>query len=135
MTSYNKTMGNIIIASEKLKLFDLVEKWAEYAGYSEEWCSKFWQDLLLNHEVYEEFLYYIDNEDFLCKYSYDGQFITDIFVWEMRKYNIKTDRGKNYADCDKVEMVLNAFRTMLDMKENSKRITDAMENKNGGDKL
>lgn len=130
-------MGNIIIASEKLKLFDLVEKWAEYAGYSKEWADDFWQDLLLNNEVYEEFLYYVDHEDFLCKYAYNGQYITDIFIWEMRKYNIKTDRGKNYADCDKVEMVLNAFRTMLNMKDQSQgqKVINAMENKNGGDKL
>ena len=128
-------MENIIIASEKLKLFEIVENWAEYAGYSKEWADKFWQDLLLNQEVYEEFLYYVDKDDFLCKYSYNGQFITDIFIWEMRKFNIKTDRGKNYEDCDKAEMVLNAFRTMLDMKDSADRITNAMENKNGADKL
>ncbi|MDO4188444.1 MAG: hypothetical protein Q4D29_05575 [Lachnospiraceae bacterium] len=128
-------MGNIIIASEKLKLFEIVENWAEYAGYTKEWAEKFWQDLLLNTQVYEEFLYYVDKDDFLCKYSYNGQYITDIFIWEMRKFNIKTDRGKNYADCDKAEMVLNAFRTMLDMKEDADKITNAMENKNGGDKL
>lgn len=128
-------MGNIIIASEKLKLFELVKEWAEYAGYSEEWTNDFWRDLLLTREVYEEFLYYIDHNDFLCKYSFNGQFITDIFIWEMRKYNIKTDRGKNYADCDKTEMVLNAFRTMLDMKDNGERVINSMENKNGADKL
>ena len=128
-------MGNIIIASEKLKLFEIVENWAEYAGYSKEWMDTFWQDLLTNPEVYEEFLYYIDHEDFLCKNSYSGQYITDIFIWEMRKFNIKTDRGKNYADCDKAEMVLNAFRTMLDMKEKADRVINAMENKNGADKL
>lgn len=128
-------MNNIIIASEKLKLYDLVNKWAGYSGYTNEWADKFWKDLLLNSEVYEEFLYYIDHEDFLCKYSYNGQYITDIFIWEMRKYNIKTDRGKNYADCDKVEMILNAFRTMLDMKDNGEKVVNDMENKNGGDKL
>lgn len=128
-------MSNIIIASEKLKLFEIVENWGEYAGYSSEWIDKFWQDLLLTPEVYEEFLYYVDKNDFLCKHAYNGQYITDIFIWEMRKFNIKTDRGKNYADCDKAEMVLNAFRTMLDMKEHSDKVIDAMENKNGGDKL
>lgn len=128
-------MGNIIIASEKLKLFEIVESWSEYAGYTKEWADKFWKDLLLCPDVYEEFLYYIDNDDFLCKHEFGGQYITDIFIWEMRKFNIKTDRGKNYADCDKAEMVLNAFRTMLDMKENAGKVIDAMENKNGGDKL
>lgn len=128
-------MANIIIASEKLKLYEVVCDWAEYAGYSKEWTDRFWGDLLINKDIYDEFLYYIDNNDFLCKCSIDGQFITDVFIWEMRKYNIKTDRGKNYSDCDKAEMVLNAFRTMLDMKENSQRVRNAMENKNGGDKL
>lgn len=132
---YNMHMGNIIIASEKLKLFEIVENWSQYAGYSVEWQDKFWQDLLVNQDVYEEFLYYVDHNDFLCKHSCNGQYITDIFIWEMRKFNIKTDRGKNYADCDKAEMVLNAFRTMLDMKENSERVINAMENKNGADKL
>ena len=128
-------MSNIIIASEKLKLFEVVSNWAEYAGYSVQWTDKFWQDLVTNQDIYDEFLYYVDNDDFLCKYSCNGQYITDIFIWEMRKFNIKTDRGKNYADCDKAEMVLNAFRTMLDMKENGDHIIDAMENKNGADKL
>lgn len=131
-------MSNIIIASEKLKLYEVVTSWAEYAGYTPEWADEFWGDLLLNSDVYDEFLYYIDNNDFLCKCSIDGQNITDIFIWEMRKFNIKTDRGKNYQDCDKAEMVLNAFRTMLDMKinkENIQRVRNAMENKNGGDKI
>ena len=128
-------MGNIIIASEKLKLFELVQEWSKYAGYTTEWAEQFWQDLLLNQDVYDEFLYYVDNNDFLCKHSYNGQYITDIFIWEMRKYNIKTDRGKNYEDCDKAEMVLNAFRTMLDMKENGAKVVNDMENKNAGDKL
>lgn len=128
-------MANIIIASEKLKLFELVKAWAEYAGYTDEWADKFWQDLLLNPDVYKEFLYYVDHEDFLCETCYNGQYITDIFIWEMRKFNIKTDRGKNYADCDKAEMVLNAFRTMLDMRDNGEKTINDMENKNGGDKL
>lgn len=127
-------MNTLIISSEKLKLFEIVKSWGEYAGYSDEWINKFWQDLLLNKEVYEEFIYYIDHDDFLCKYSYDGQYITDIFIWEMRKFNIKTDRGKNYEDCDKAEMVLNAFHTMLEMKHNGAAVINAMENKNGGDK-
>ncbi|MDO4966083.1 MAG: hypothetical protein Q4E51_05185 [Lachnospiraceae bacterium] len=127
--------GNIIIASEKLKLFEIVESWSEYAGYSKEWQDKFWQDLLLHKDVYDEFIYYVEKNDFLCKCSVNGQFITDIFIWEMRKFNIKTDRGRNYEDCDKAEMILNAFRTMLDMKENSERVINAMENKNGADKL
>lgn len=128
-------MGNIVIASEKIKLFEIVENWSIYAGYNEEWQNKFWQDLLINKDIYDEFLYYVDHKDFLCKASVNGQFITDIFVWEMRKFNIKTDRGKNYADCDKAEMVLNAFRTMLDMKIDADRVLNAMENKNGADKL
>lgn len=129
-------MANIIIASEKIKLFNLIESWSLYAGYSPEWANEFWQDLLTHKEIYDEFLYYVDHEDFLCKYSIGDQFITDIFIWEMRKFNIKTDRGKNYADCDKAEMILNAFRTMLDMDQNAKaaeRVKNAMETKNGAD--
>lgn len=129
-------MSDIIIASEKIKLYERLDYLCKYSGYSDEWKDDFWRDILINKGVYDEFLFWVDKNDLLCKYSIAGYYITDIFVWEMRKFNVRHDRGKNYDDCDKTVMMMNSFRTMLDMgKDGGDNIIRDMETKNGGDHL
>lgn len=126
---------SIIIASEKIKLFDYLCKVCEYVFYSDEWRDRFWNRLLLNDAVYKEFLYYAENHDFLLEVKVDGYSVIDILVWEMRKYNVRMDRGKNGSECDKEAMVLESFSTMLDMCENAQEIEWSMEMRNGMDQL
>lgn len=129
-------MSNIIIASEKIKLYERLEYLCQYCNFSNEWKDEFWKDILYNKPVYDEFLFWVDKNDLLCKHSIKGYFITDIFVWEMRKFNVHHDRGKNYDDCDKTVMMMNSFKTMLDMeKDGGAELIRDMETKNGGDHL
>lgn len=128
-------MSGIIIAGEKLKLFEFLQTTCEYIGYDDEWRDRFWCDLLQNTLVYNEFLYWADHQDFLMAAKVNGNTIIDILVWEMRKYNVRTDRGKNGSDCNKIAMVMDAFREMLDAVNNGEKLTSDMENKNGMDRL
>ena len=128
-------MSSIIIASEKLKLYSYLEEMCKYVSYSDEWRDTFWNRLLNNEAVYQEYLYYADNHDFLLNTKVDGYSVIDILIWEMRKYNIRTDKGKNGADCDKEAMGLESFSTMLDMIDNSAKIEWSMEMRNGMDEL
>lgn len=128
-------MQQIIIAQEKMKLYDRLGEICEQAVYTTEWKDRFWNDLLKEPGIYQEFLYYLEHQDFLCNCTIDGYQITDIFVWQMRKYNVRTDRGKNGADCDKLAMLLEAFRTMLDMRADGAEIEWSMEMRNGMDQL
>lgn len=126
---------SIIIASEKIKLFEHLCKVCEYVAYTDEWRDNFWNRLLLNDAVYKEYLYYAEHHDFLMEVKIDGYSIIDILIWEMRKYNVRMDKGKNGADCDKEAMVLEAFSTMMDMCENAQKIEWSMEMRNGMDQL
>lgn len=126
---------SIIVSSEKIKLFELVTQLCEYTGHTEDWRDYFWESLLTNEPVYREFLYWVERGDFLLKYKVGGNTIIDILVWEMRKYNIKTDRGKNGADCDKHAMILNAFMEMLNSDDEGQKLGVDMETKNGMDRL
>lgn len=128
-------MRQIIIAGEKLKLYGCLKETCKYVCYTDEWRDRLWEDLLANPPIYREFLYYMEHQDFLCQCTVNGYSIIDIFIWEMRKYNVRTDRGKNGADCDKTAMLLEAFRTMIDMKGNGARIEWSMEMRNGMDEF
>ena len=128
-------MSNLVIAGEKLKLYEYLTSLCAYVQYTDEWRDQFWERLLKEEKIYLEFLYYADHQDFQCKCKIDGYSVIDILVWQMRKYNVRTDRGKNGADCDKMAMVLESFRTMLDMVQNGSKIEWSMEMNNGMDQL
>lgn len=128
-------MNSLVIAGEKIKLYDFLRNLCHETGYSEEWCDEFWEDLLLNQAVYREFLYWADNDDFLLGCKVGGNTVIDILVWEMRKYNVRTDRGRNGSDCDKKAMVLESFREMLSSYKDGARLECSMENRNGMDQF
>lgn len=126
---------SIIIASEKIKLFSYLSEMCEYVRYTEEWRDAFWNKLLENEAVYQEYIYYAEHKDFLLDTKVNGYSVIDILVWEMRKYNVRMDRGKNGEDCDKEAMVLEAFNTMLDMCNKTANVEWSMEMRNGMDQL
>lgn len=109
-------MQPIIIASEKLKLHSELCRLCEFVGYTNAWRDTFWEDLLQEEGIYKEFLYYMEHQDFLDEYKVEGMGVLDIFVWQMRKFNLRLDRGKNGEECDKMAMLLETFRYMIDMK-------------------
>lgn len=128
-------MQPIIIASEKLKLHKELCRLCEFVGYTDAWRDAFWEDLLQEPEIYKEFLYYMEHQDFLDEYKIEGKGVLDVFVWQMRRFNLRLDRGKNGEECDKLAMLLETFRYMIDMKRNGGGIEWSMEIKNGMDEL
>lgn len=123
-------MRQIIVAQEKLKLYDRLSGMCEAAGYVLQWQDTFWMRLLGAPQVYREFLYYAEHQDFLCSCKIDGYSIIDIFVCQMRKYNICAQRGASASDCDKIAVLLESFSTMLDMKEKGAKIEWGTDMKN-----
>lgn len=108
-------MANIIYDARKIKLMEAVRALSDAVGNSEEWFNCFWQGIIENQYVYDELLYYIDHDDFLCEYTIDGYSIVDLFVWQMSNYNLLHDTGRNDSSCCKEAMVLYAFDAMVKM--------------------
>ena len=126
---------SIIISTEKIKLYERLSQICEQIGYTDEWKDDFWLKLLENPDVYEEFLYYAQNGSFLCRNKVGDQSVVDITVWEMRKYNVRRDRGKNGPDCDKTAMVMEAFSSMMKLKEDPDAMMRRLESNGGMDRL
>ena len=125
----------ILLDARKLKAYDFLKQLCDYAGKTPEWADELWKDLLINTEIYDEFMYYLDNHTFKDEYRIGGYSMSDLYVWQMDKYNIIREIGKNPTSCNKETMVLNAFRTMIDMKADPEPFIKRLESGWGNDRL
>ncbi len=108
---------------------------AELTGKKEGFADKIWEGLLKNDELYQEFLYYLDNKALKDEFSFDGYALTDIYVTMIGRYNLLNDIGKNTSMCSKESMVLETFMGMLELMENPTEYKKRLQNNDGMDKL
>lgn len=106
----------IIFDQRKLKVYDGLIRLCEYAGLSEAWSSTLWSELLADVQLYDAFVYYLERHELPEIPKCEGYSLTDCYVWQMERDNLRRDTGKNTAQCNKEDMVLHAFMTMAQMK-------------------
>ena len=111
-------MTQIIFDSGKIKAYEGLKMLCEYSGKSSEWCDGLWMDMLNDYELYEEFVYYLEHHAPADHMKVEGYSLTDFYVWQMERYNLAGDIGKNTAECNKEEMILQSFKAMAEMKKN-----------------
>ncbi|MDE6389371.1 MAG: hypothetical protein K2L82_16445 [Lachnospiraceae bacterium] len=128
-------MSGIIYGTEKIRAYDGLVRLCEYAGCTEAWCDELWNEMLSDRELYDEFVYYLEHHipsDAMKVYGYS---LTDLYVWQMEKYNLRRDSGKNTEQCNKEAMVLQAFRALADIKKNPDVFLKRLNDGAGMDKL
>lgn len=111
-------MAQIILDSEKIKAYEGLKMLCEYAGKPRKWRDELWLNMLSDYELYKEFVYYLEHHSLADYMKVEGYSLTDFYVWQMEKYNLASDSGKNTERCNKEEMVLQAFKAMAGMKKN-----------------
>lgn len=106
----------ILFDQSRLKAYDGLSRLCEYAGKSGKWCNALWSELLVDQELYDAFVYYLEQHGLAEFPKCKGYSLTDCYVWEIEQDNLRRDTGKNTAQCNKEEMVLHAFMMMAKMK-------------------
>ena len=127
-------MSQIICATEKIKVYEGLQRLCEYAGKDIRWCDGLWLAMLNDEDLYEEFLYYLEHHSFADRMKAAGYSLTDIYVWQMQQYNLISDTGKNTESCNKEAMVLQAFQTMTRMKKDPAYYTGKLREDAGMDR-
>lgn len=127
--------GNIIISTSKIKACDFFYELCDYCGYDREWTDALWGDIVTDDAVFSEFAYYAANHTFRDALSICGYSLSDLYVFQMDKYNLIREIGKNPPECNKERMVLNAFRMMIDMKADPETYVKRMQEGRGEDRL
>lgn len=128
-------MSRIIYDATKVKVCQGLYDICEYAELNREWTDRLWQDILSCREVYEELVYYMEHHTFMDKVKVGGYSLCDLYVFQMNKYNLVREVGKNPRTCNKEKMVMKAFRTMLDMMKEPEEYIKRLEEGRGMDKM
>lgn len=104
-----------------------------YAGVDEAFFERFWAALRESENIYQEFVYYLENRNFACKYRIAGYTIVDIMVWQMDHFKAQMDRGRDDMKQNGDKMLLMAFDTMLKMEKDPERYVFLMQSETGTD--
>ena len=105
------------------------------SGKDEGFAQELWTEFLNDGDLYDEFVYYADNHTFSDEMKISGYSMSDLYVWQMDKYNIVRELGKNPTACNKETLVLNAFREMANMKRDPDEYVKRIESGKGNDRL
>ena len=126
--------GNIIIDNRLLKAYDRLSDISKYTGKSKEYTEELWGILISDHELMEEFVFYLDNHTFMDKYKVKGYGMIDLYFLNIRYVEMQQDVGKNYSDTDKDALALDTFM-MADMKKNPEIYIKKLEEGPGMDRF
>lgn len=125
----------IIIATSMLKTCQFFYDLCNYCEYDGEWIDSLWADIIEDDKIYNELVYYFENHTFLDELKVKGYSLSDLYVFQMSKYNLIREIGKNPASCNKERLVLNSFRMMVDMVRDPETYVMRIEEGKGNDKL
>ncbi len=128
-------MQGILYDATKVKVCQAFYDICNYAELPAQWSDELWMDILSRKPIYKELIYYIEHHTFLDELKVCGYSLCDLYVWQMNRYNLIKDTGKNSRTCNKEKMAMQAFRTMVDLMDDPKEYRERLEEGQGTDKL
>lgn len=108
-------MSGIILDGRYILALEALTQIGEYAGREKAWIDNLWSELLEEPALMQEFMYYVDHHSFADKFDCRGYRLTDLYVFQMSRYNLIRDIGKNTENCNKEFLALGAFHDMACM--------------------
>jgi hypothetical protein len=111
-------MAGILYDARRIKAYERLMELGEISGESRNWCDKLWEDIVFEGDLFDELIYFLDNHYLKDNIKCEGYGLTDLYMWQLNKFNVMGDSGKNTSLCNKDRMVLWAFRDMIDMRKN-----------------
>lgn len=99
------------------RALDFARALCKYSNKDEEFCDEFVGKLEASPALYKEFVYYLDNQDFLCEMNIQGITVPDILVWQVDKFKAGIDEGRFELKYNPDAMLLAAFNTMYDVEK------------------
>lgn len=118
---------------EKTRAYAWARALCHYAGEDEAFLERFFEMLTASEGVAREFLYYLEHQNFLCKYQVAGYSLIDIMVWQMDHFKAQLDRDRESMKSNGDKMLLEAFHTMLLMEQNPEYYVNLMQTETGTD--
>ncbi len=128
-------MNGIVYDARRIRAYEGLLALGEYAGKTVGWLDGLWKEMVVDSALLREFMYYLDHHCFLDELRCEGYTMTDLYVWQMDRYNLVREIGKNTECCNKEAMVLNAFYTMYLMQRDPAGYVRRLTSGEGMDRL
>lgn len=118
---------------ERERAYEWAKALCHYAGENESFLENFFAMLTASAGVFEEFVFYLDHQNFLGKYKVAGYGLIDIMVWQMDHFKAQLDRDRRDMKENGDRMLLMAFHTMLLMEREPEYYVNIMQTETGTD--
>ncbi len=128
-------MNDIIFGTEKVRVYEDLKYLCEYTGKDVNFADELWSALLESDGLYSEFVYYLKNHTVEGSFSFEGYTILDMFVYRMNNSNLRNDTGKNTAECNKDEMLIESFMAMAKLIKDPEGYKKKLSEGRGMDKM
>lgn len=127
-------VAGIVYDARRIKAYEGLMELGQVAGKSEEWCEELWGELIVAPDLLEELVFYLEHHYLTENVSCCGYSLIDLYVWQLNRYNIIGDSGKNTDTCNKERMVLQAFHDMTVMRKDPEEFVKKLTDGRGMDK-
>lgn len=121
--------------SLQMRAFQWAMALCEYAHMDHTFLADFWNRLVDDKEVYQEFCYYLEHENYLCETKVCGYTVVDILIWQMDRFKSELDKDKSDMKQNGDKMLLMAFDTFLKMRKSPDSYVSFMQTDTGTDYL
>ena len=111
-----------------------IEELCLRAGEDVCYARTFEEMLAADEQVREEFIYFMEHNDFACKVKVEGYSIVDILIWQIDHFRAWLDRDTTGTKHNKDRMVLLAFDTLLKMRKEPHKYLEKMMGETGTDR-
>lgn len=117
-----------------VKAFHFAMSLCNYSQKDHAFLADYWNRLIEQNDIFEEFCYYLEHQDYLCKAQTAGINIVDIMVFQINHFKARLDRDTATAMKENKDLLLlTAFDTMLHMRQNPTPYIEAMRYETGTD--
>jgi len=86
-----------------------------------------------NKDIYEELLLCLSSGEVRGEIKVEDFSVIDIFVWQINHFKANLDYVKPQVGNNKLEQILSAYNTLLDMRENPEKVINEIRGSSGTD--
>lgn len=112
---------------------EIIDEMAQKADLSQSFADEFFDLIIKDHTLLNEFLTYIKDGKFTMENKVRGFSIVDIMIWQMDHFKAYMDRGLYGMKSNECEMVLKAFDTFMKLKQDPDKYIRLMTEETGSD--
>lgn len=112
---------------------DIIRRACAIAEMSDEFTNSILVKLNQNKDIYEELLICLQSGNIEGKIKIQDFSVIDIFVWQINHFKANLDYAKPQVGTNKLEQVLCAYDTLLNMRENPEKVINEIKGSSGTD--